>query len=178
LLGQYLNCAAERIRLSYSESGKPFVVEPETPAGFGFNISHSDNLALLAFALTPEIGVDLEHVRSIKDREDIARRFFAPGEYAALSLVPSYDRDLAFYRCWTRKEAFLKARGTGIFRGLQNFEVSLIPDEPARLLKIDDAPEQLGEWSLHELLPCQSFIGSLALHAPDATVLLYNLAGT
>lgn len=175
LLGQYLDCPAPSIRFRYSESGKPFLEAPPPPPGFGFNISHSDDVALLAFGWTAEIGVDIEKIRPLSDREEIARRFFAPGEYAVLSMLPLSERDEAFYRCWTRKEAFLKARGTGIFHGLKNFEVSLVADEPARLLKISDAPEQVTEWNLHELAPAPDFLGALAVRAPAVTVLLYSV---
>jgi 4'-phosphopantetheinyl transferase len=172
LLAQYLGCSAIEIRFRYTKAGKPVIETPEPPIDFGFNVAHSDDVALFAFATVSEIGVDVERVKAISHREEIARRFFAPAEYAVLSVLAGEDS--AFYRCWTRKEAFLKARGTGIFGGLKDFEVSLAPGEPARLLRVGNSTAEIEEWSLHELTPCDGFIGALAARAPQLTVFLHH----
>jgi 4'-phosphopantetheinyl transferase len=174
MLGEYLEIFPGDIEFRYSEHGKPFLKAPPNAEKLAFNLSHTGDVALLAFGFTPEIGVDIEQLRPMPDREDIAKRFFAPAEAATLSFLPPYEQDAAFFRCWTRKEAFLKARGEGIFHGLKNFEVSVLPDEPPRILKILDAEDEAAAWSLHELEPCPGFTGALAVRQPQATVLMFH----
>jgi 4'-phosphopantetheinyl transferase len=172
LLSQYLSYPADEIRFHYTSSGKPLLEQPTGTSELFFNVSHSDAVALFTFAIHGEVGVDVERIKVLNDREEIARRFFAPGEYAALSVVP--NKDLAFYRCWTRKEAYLKARGVGIFGGLKDFEVSIAAEEPARLLRVRESSTEAQEWRMHELIPCEGFIGALASKTSELTVLLYH----
>ena len=122
-----------------------------------FNMTHSQGLALYGITRGRKIGIDLEYIRYDFACEQIAQRFFAPREYAALrSLSPEMKHE-AFFNGWTRKEAYIKARGEGLSFPLDQFEVSLIPGEPARLLEVERGASEAARWSLRELDPgpCQ-----------------------
>jgi 4'-phosphopantetheinyl transferase len=148
LLGRYLEQPPDTIRFSYSAHGKPDLTD--FSGKVMFNLSHSEDLALYAFCLDVEIGVDVERFRRRHAREDVAERFFSPSEVAVLRSLPPPGRPEAFLRCWTRKEAFVKARGDGLSLPLDQFDVTLAPGEPARLLRTAWAPEEAASWSLHD----------------------------
>ena len=112
MLSRYLPLKAHEIELSRGSRGKPALASPDR---LRFNVSHSGDRILLAFARECEIGVDVEHIRDLADFEAIAHRFFAPGESADLGEMPVGARAEAFFRCWTRKEAYLKAIGDGLW---------------------------------------------------------------
>ena len=101
-----------------------------------FNISHSGGLAVFAFTLDCEVGVDVEEIRELKDLAEIAARFFCAEETAELMSLPADQRTAAFFRCWTRKEAYIKAIGDGLSAPLDGFAVTLGRDEPARLIHL------------------------------------------
>lgn len=111
LLAQYLGCEAVAVRFQYGPSGKPAVV---ADTDLRFNISHSEDVALYAFARGREVGIDVERIRETAGWERIAERYFAPAERALLEDVPPELRAAAFFQLWTRKEAYLKARGEGL----------------------------------------------------------------
>ena len=158
LLGRYLDRHPASIEFVYSARGKPSVW------GIDFNLSHSDGLAVYAFAQGCEIGIDVERIRASDDLLDVARRFFAPREYAELAaLEPSQQTD-AFFRCWTRKEAFLKATGEGIAAALDRFEVTLLDTDPPALRWIDgDVAER---WSVHHIAPAKGYAGAVVAAMP------------
>src|SRR5438874_1805737 len=114
-----------------ASSGKPRLALP----GPRFNVSHSGPVALYAFSWNGEVGVDVELDRPELARERIAERFFSPAEVATLRGLPAELQPHAFLTCWTRKEAYIKARGEGLSLPLDRFDVSLHPDEPAALLR-------------------------------------------
>ena len=128
LLGHYLDIAANRIEFRYGSRGKPSLA---APAGIHFNASHSGDVALFAFTLHCEIGVDVEEMRPISDMREIASRFFCAEESTELMALPADERERAFFLCWTRKEAYLKAVGEGLYAPLNDFCVTLRPGEPA-----------------------------------------------
>jgi 4'-phosphopantetheinyl transferase len=136
LLGRQLRTAPPALRFAYGENGKPRLAEPGH--ALHFNVSHSQDQALIALASDRELGVDVEAVRASVDHAAIARRFFAPGELEALLAVPEPARGEAFFDVWTRKEAYLKLHGGGLGVPLDSFEVSL--DDAPRLLR--DARDQ------------------------------------
>lgn len=160
ILAAYLDEEARRIRFAFGTHGKPELAEPSGEVGF--NLSHSGDLALLAVAGRREVGVDVEAVRPVCDAEAIAERFFSPAENAALRQLPPQGRLDAFFRCWTRKEAYLKALGEGLARPLDGFDVSLEPDAPARLLKVHADPQEASRWWLTALEPGPGYVGALA----------------
>src|SRR5262249_20133919 len=118
LLGGYLNRHPGRVQFRYGARGKP-ALEPD--AGIEFNLAHSGGLAVLAFASGCPIGVDLEQIRPIPELREIAARFFCAEEAAEIASLPSGERQRSFFRCWTRKEAYIKATGDGLSAPLDQF---------------------------------------------------------
>lgn len=150
LLGRYLETEPRRVAFRYESHGKPVLGGELAGRGLRFNVSHSGEMALYALARGRELGVDVEEVRPMEDGLQIAERFFSQAEVAAFRALPAEVRDEAFFNCWTRKEAYIKAVGEGLSFPLHAFDVSLAPGEPARLLASRD-PRQAERWSLRAL---------------------------
>ncbi|HXT39247.1 MAG TPA: 4'-phosphopantetheinyl transferase superfamily protein, partial [Candidatus Angelobacter sp.] len=130
-----------------------------------FNLSHSDGLALFAFARSHALGVDVERVRPIPEMDQVTARFFSARENAMLNALPAEQRIEAFFNCWTRKEAYLKATGEGIADALPRIEVTLAPGEPVQLLNVGGDLQAASHWSLRPLLPATGFVGAVAARA-------------
>jgi len=159
LLGGYLGAAPRDVALVYGEHGKPRLApEGGVPHPLRFNLSHCGGVALYAFALGRELGVDVERPRAGLDAEGIAERFFSRRESAELRALPVGERSRAFASGWTRKEAYLKGLGSGLARPLAGFSVSLAPSDPVRL-EDDDA----GGWEIRVLEPGEGYAGALAV---------------
>jgi 4'-phosphopantetheinyl transferase len=139
ILGLYLNRAPNCLSFCYSSYGKPALTRESGGDAIRFNMSHSRGVALYAVTRGREIGIDLEFIRSDLEVEQIAERFFSRSEIATLRALPTDLQKYAFFLCWTRKEAYIKARGEGLSLPLDQFDVSLIPGEPAELLLSKDA---------------------------------------
>lgn len=163
ILSGYLKTLPERIRFSYSQYGKPALVEERGHNSLSFNVSHSHGVALYAVARGRHIGIDIEFLREDFASPQIAERFFSTGEVAALRALPTDQQTRAFFNCWTRKEAYIKARGEGLSHPLHRFTVSLIPGEAASLLSTDDDPQEASRWSLLELSPGAGYVAALAV---------------
>jgi 4'-phosphopantetheinyl transferase len=164
LLGRCLSCDPRQITFRHGPQGKPKLPEP---VPLDFNVSHSGGYALFAVSTCGEVGVDIERVRPFANALDLADRFFCPSEAAALRAHPEESRRDAFLHVWTRKEAFIKACGTGLAHGLERFEVSVPPDEPARVLRIDGTEGPARGWSLRALAPVPGYVGALAREGND-----------
>ena len=128
-----------------------------------FNLSHSHGVALYAVTRGREVGIDLEYIRSDLEVEQIAERFFSRREIATLRALPIDLRTDAFFLCWTRKETYLKARGEGLSLPLDQFDVSLIPGEPAALLSTHRGSHEALRWSLQELTPAPGYVAALGV---------------
>lgn len=165
LLGERLGVSPRAVRLTTGEHGKPALARPFSESGLRFNVSHSEDLAVYGFARGREIGVDVEAVRSIEDAEAIVRRFFSRNECSAFLALDPVDRPLAFFRCWTRKEAFIKAIGEGLSHPLHAFDVSLKPDDPARLLRVGNRSGNESGWTLDAFDPGPGFVGAFVVQA-------------
>jgi 4'-phosphopantetheinyl transferase len=163
LLGRYLGVEPAALRFAYGPRGKPSLVAEGEAGRMRFNVSHSGGLALLAFAWDRDLGVDIERERLVPEYESIARSHFSPRERAALEGLAPAERPRAFFRCWTRKEAFIKATGDGLSFPLDEFEVTLAPGEPARLLRIEGDEKEARRWWLEDLEPAAGFAGALAV---------------
>jgi len=122
---------------------------------------------LYGFACDRAIGIDLEYIRSVMDVQQIARRFFSPSESAFILNLPDEEKTAAFFRGWTAKEAYLKATGDGLSGSLDKIEVSLLPNEPVRLVKIDDNAQIAAQWRLHSLIPATNYVATLAVEGHD-----------
>jgi 4'-phosphopantetheinyl transferase len=120
-------------------------------------------VALYAVARGREIGIDLEFMRCDLEVEEIAERFFSRRETATLRALPTDLRKYAFFLCWTRKEAYIKARGEGLSLPLNQFDVSLIPGEPAALLSAQPDSDEALRWSLHEMTIASGYVAALAV---------------
>lgn len=166
LLGHYLGAAPERVAFRYGPNEKPYLADPAGLRGGGelfFNLSNSEELAVIAIATGTELGADVERLRPMPDALTISERFFSAAERRVLAAVPEAQRDRAFFNCWTRKEAYLKAVGTGITVPLDRFDVTLGPDEPPRMLAMEGDPEKARDWSLFHLEPAQGYLGAVAV---------------
>jgi 4'-phosphopantetheinyl transferase len=163
ILGWYVGAAPGLLRFSYDGYGKPSLSGATGGDTLRFNLSHSNGLALYAVTRGREVGIDLEFVREDFAGFDIAERFFSAREVSALRALPPAARASAFFDCWTRKEAYIKARGEGLSHPLHAFTVSLTPGEPAALLHTDDDPQEAARWSLVELHPGEGYRAALAV---------------
>lgn len=163
ILGHYLAIDPGAVALAYNRHGKPALAGELSAGDIQFNLSHSGDLALFAFARGMLVGVDVEHLRAEVVDLAIAEQYFAPGEIAALRELPAAVRRAAFFNCWTRKEAYVKARGEGLSLPLREFEVSLAPGAPAELLHVANDPRERDRWSLLALEPGPGYVAALAV---------------
>jgi len=172
LLGTYLRRPAAEVGLAYEPGGKP-VLRPGGPdPPIRFNLSHAYGVAVYAFAIGREVGVDVEAVRPDGTDDEIAERFFSPREIAELRSLPHELRHEGFFLCWTRKEAYIKARGRGLRIPLDSFDVSLTPGKPEELRSTDH-----DRWSLRSLQPAPGYVGAVVAEGKDWGMRLWDWAG-
>ena len=167
ILGRVLRLEPARLRFRLNRYGKPELDIIRDAISLRFNVSHSGGLALYAVALDREVGVDVEELRAGVAFAQIAANTFSPMEYAAFRTLPPHLMMDAFFNCWTRKEAYIKARGMGLSLSLDRFDVSLVPGSPAALLRTADEPEAVRMWSLRDLTPGPGFVGAVAAEGHD-----------
>jgi 4'-phosphopantetheinyl transferase len=165
LLGRYLHREPSQLEFHYGASGKPRLAGDES--ALRFNLSHSHGLALYAFSRARELGIDVEHIRSNADAEKIAGRIFSAQEVAVFRSLPARQREKAFFDCWTRKEAYIKAKGDGLTAALDAFSVSLSPREPAALRNVRDDATEVSRWSLRGLEPGPGYAGAIVAEGND-----------
>jgi 4'-phosphopantetheinyl transferase len=163
ILGRYLDVEPSQLRFCYNPHGKPALSEELSGDGLRFNLSHSHGLALYAITRGREVGVDIERIRPNLVDEQIAKGFFSRREVAKLRALPLAMQQVAFFDCWTRKEAYIKARGEGLTLALNQFEVSLAPGEPAALLNTNGSADEVCRWSLQELNVGPGYRAALAV---------------
>jgi 4'-phosphopantetheinyl transferase len=159
LLGRSLSVTPDSIRFTYGGKGKPSLA---APGRLRFNVSHSDRLVLIAATLDCEIGVDIEKIRPATDVHEIAARFFCAEENVDLMSLAADQREAAFFRCWTRKEAYIKATGDGLSAPLDRFAVSLGPGAAARMVHIGGDADEAAAWTLHDLAVEPEYAAALA----------------
>jgi 4'-phosphopantetheinyl transferase len=164
LLARYLELEPAALEFTTNSHGKP-ALKPESLLHFNFSDSHE--FALFAFVQNYEIGVDIEQVRADIEAEDIAIRFFSKAEISSLLSLPKQQRLKAFFNCWTRKEAFIKALGLGLSYGLDKFDVDLINEEGSLLLAVRDDLIKVTDCSLLALNPVLGYTGALAVLQPN-----------
>lgn len=160
ILARYLRTSPRDIQFKSGPFGKPFLQDP-TGQPLHFNVSHSRQLALYAISRDLEVGIDLEEDRDSLDYAGVAERICGPEEFTVFQNLPEAEQRVAFFRCWTRKEAFVKALGKGFSFPLQNVTVSFAPDEAPRILNVDG--ESPDDWSLFDLPLGSGFRGALAV---------------
>lgn len=166
LLAGYLNTNPEKIQFTYGSAGKPCIGK----SALSFNIAHSGANALLGFTLNQQLGIDIEQIRQIDDMPTVAQYSFAPGEFRRWQALPADQKTRAFYRCWTRKEAYLKAVGEGIAQRLQKFEVAFEPGAAPAILNGAEGP-----WTIIDTSR-EPYAAAIACDAENPALETFSLA--
>jgi 4'-phosphopantetheinyl transferase len=161
VIAAYLETGARDVVFAYSEKSKPSLGGDYTHCGLNFNISHSGGIALFAFARQRRVGVDVEQVRHDFDTAAIAARFFSQREREQLAALPPEQQHEAFFRCWTRKEAYIKATGDGLSLPLSQFDVSNAPEDQNALLATRPDELETKQWSLRDVQVKVGYSGAL-----------------
>lgn len=169
LIARYLKTDASSVHFLYNDQGKPYI---DSDFPLQFNVSHSQDMILIGFTLEHLIGVDIEHDKRSIEIPQIARSFFSKSETWKLLALPEQQQQQAFYNCWTKKEAFIKAKGGGLSIPLDKFEVSLLPEEPARLKAIDWDQQDVASWNLMSFKIGEDYTGASIVHHPSVHYLL------
>jgi 4'-phosphopantetheinyl transferase len=163
LLAQRLPIAPRAIEFVYGPYGKPRVEHPS----LRFNSSHTSELFACALNEECDIGIDIERTKPLPDAEQIARSYFCPEEVAEFVTLGSEQQEAAFFRCWTRKEAFLKATGTGLSTDLNSFGVTLLPNDPPAFVHVHHSKMEARQWTLQDLSDIPGHTGAVAYrHSP------------
>jgi 4'-phosphopantetheinyl transferase len=166
ILGSYLEMEPSKVQFEYGAFGKPILANQSANSRLHFNLAHSDGLFLTAVSRLCPVGVDLERIRVIADPDDLVKQLLSKSEAVDWQALPNSVKRAVFYNLWTRKEACLKATGEGITERLQEFAVSFMPDEPARVVKSPQMSPSTGAWTVKELHPGPGYTAALAV--PDS----------
>jgi len=172
LLGRYTSVSPERLNFAAGPAGKPALVGHPRVA---FNLSHAGDFALYAVAATGAIGVDIERVAPDIEHDLIAAQVFSAAERRALRGLPTGARALGFTHGWSRKEAYIKATGHGVSRGLDHFDVTLAPGEPASLLADRIEADAVEQWRMYALAPHPGYVGALVVDSSIEEVVLLRV---
>jgi 4'-phosphopantetheinyl transferase len=167
ILSRYLGLDARQLGFAYSSYGKPALATAPARDWLRFNLSHSHELALYAITYGREVGIDIEYIHDRIASEEIAAHYFSPHELMGFRALPVSQRRDAFFACWTRKEAYIKARGEGLSLPLDQFDVSLAPGEPAALLRTLGDAHEAARWSLRALSPGVGYAAALVVEGHD-----------
>lgn len=169
VLARYAGRAPEKLEFEVAPGGKPYLSAPSGRSEVQFNMTHSGELMLVAVTVRRELGVDVEQLRDRVARDRLAERYFAPQEAAELRSLPEAERREAFFRCWTRKEAYMKALGKGLALPLRSFCVPVRAGAPMRITTADE-PCGVARWTLHDLTPAEGFVGALVVEGAVAAL--------
>ena len=170
VLARMLGGHPRQFDFSYGPHGKPDLADRSQDRTVSFNVSHTHGLALVALMPHRALGVDVEMKRENVECAGLAKRFFSGSEAGALLSLPTSQQRQAFFNCWTRKEAFIKAKGQGISLGLDEFDVTLRPGEPPRLLATCWDPQEAARWTLLDLNVGSDYAAALAVEAVEVKV--------
>ena len=163
ILGRYLEKDPTQLIFKYNNFGKPFLTGQECGEDVSFNLSHSYDLVLYAFTRGRKVGIDVEYTQSEIVKDYIVEHTFSAREVEVLRNLPEDIQVQAFFNCWTRKEAYVKAKGQALSIPLNQFDVSLSPGDPVRLLNTKWDVDEISRWSLHELKVGSDYAASLAV---------------
>jgi 4'-phosphopantetheinyl transferase len=169
LLARYLALQPEELEFVYMREGKPQLSEKHNRKVF-FNLSHSNELVIYAFSSVRKVGIDIEYIRPVDDLDMIAVHNFSVREITDLKTLPPQKILKGFFNCWTRKEAYIKAIGDGLSFPLQEFDVSLNPGEPAKLLSVCGSVEEARYWSMTELHPRKGYAAALVVEGVPGNI--------
>jgi 4'-phosphopantetheinyl transferase len=162
LVGCYVSVPAGKVRFSYGERGKPHLFG--VPTDIRFNSSHSADVALYAMTRHCDLGVDIEKIRLLEDMHQIADRFFCPEEAQELLGLPRAEQESAFFNCWTRKEAYIKAVGNGFSMPLNGFRVTIKPGDPVEFVHLGNDRQGASEWTLQNIAIAPGYAAAVAYH--------------
>ena len=168
LLSEELECLPAEIKFDFNEYDRPKLPNKS----IDFNVSHSQDFGLIGIARDSILGLDIEFKSKDIEVEQIASKFFSSKEIEILNKVPKEDRINTFYRCWTRKEAFIKAIGQGLTYPLDTFQVSLENDHYAELIQIETDLEEHLNWRMFSFCPSKGYIGAVAIRNPNIEIQL------
>ncbi len=169
ILGRYTGRSAAAMEFQYEPEGKPRLRLHESDPPIRFNVSHSQDLAVYALTRRREIGVDVEAIRSNIPVAQLAEQVFSATELAELRALPCERQEEAFFLCWTRKEAYVKARGAGLGMPLDSFSVSLTPEQPEVLTGADSA-----RWTFRSFRPADGYAGAIVAEGKDWRLQLWD----
>ena len=175
ILGRYLKAKPGRLQIETGDYGKPYFADPKASQGLRFNLSHSNQLALIAIAREREVGIDIEYMRPNFVTDEVAGYFFSPAEAEQLRSLPVEAKTESFFNCWTRKEAYIKARGEGLYCALDQFDVSLMPGAPAMLLNSRIDSKEVSRWSFKDLFAEPRYSATLAVERGFSRLVLWDL---
>jgi len=171
-LGEYLDQAPGQLRFAQSRHGKPHLVAPA--ADIRFSVSHSDDVTVFGFAFGQDLGVDIERIRNDSNVHQVAAEFLSAAEQSQLLELKQGCRIEAFYRCWSCKEAFVKALGTGLSHPLRDFDVQVDLSVPACILATRPDATEASRWSLHAFTPMRDYYVAVAVRRPDWQLTVFD----
>jgi 4'-phosphopantetheinyl transferase len=178
ILGLYAGQRPSNLQFKYGPYGKPRLVGSGRTAMIEFNLSHSGDWALVAVAAGNAVGIDVEQIRPEIATAELASQVFSPCEQAALSATPAERRTDAFFKCWTSKEAYIKGLGLGVTLPLREFDVSVHPDLPAKLVRPYRAAGNCNSWSLHDVNAGPGYAATLATAQRPARIVTFEWSGS
>ena len=165
LIASKLSINTSNVEFDENPFGKPHIIQNHK---LQFNLSHSGKLAIIGFTENHRIGVDVEYMKDDIEYKNIAKHHFAPEEYEVLLSQPNNLLREYFYRCWTRKESFIKAEGSGVSYPLDSFIVSMNSDNEAAILNMKDPSENQSEWSMHSFVPAANYIAAVTVNCGNS----------
>jgi 4'-phosphopantetheinyl transferase len=177
LLAAHLGTSPHEVAFRYEPKGKPILISAESP-GINFSVSHSGEWVLIGIANRHRVGVDIERMREIRDFRRVVNRYFAARETAFIGALPDAHQRDAFFACWTRKEAYVKALGGGLSMGLNRFVVSAGFDEHPAILEIDGSEEAAARWTVWAGTPAPGYVAAAAADAAGIKVVPRYWLGT
>jgi 4'-phosphopantetheinyl transferase len=172
ILGKELGVSPGVVQFTTNPYGKPYVTSDMQQPGLFFNISHSQTGLLIALSRGIECGVDIEYQRDDFPSNEIAERFFSRKEFEVFKALPESQKKEAFFNCWTRKEAYIKAKGMGLSIPLDSFDVSLVPGDKARLVSSSQEPGDVENWSLENVETWFQYSAALCVNCTPLNIVV------
>ena len=172
ILGQYLSAVPNEISFSSNKYGKLSIDRKYHQSNLNFNLSHSGDMIVYGIINDRQIGIDVENIRPNDSSRNIINRFCSGHEKDEFNMLPERIKERAFFTCWTRKEAYIKALGLGLYYPLEHFSVSLTPGKRAKLTY--DKNYDVSKWSLEEFISTDQYIGAVAVEGKDLDINLFQ----